>query len=204
MVAPKSLQSYFIFGEAGLRCIQGFIGSSVPTSILDLPSGHGRVLRFMRDAYPEAQITACDINREAVDFCAETFDAIPLYSSEKPAEIEAGLFDLIWCGSLFTHLGAERWDPWIRFFVEHLEPGGSFVFTTHGRAYIRGEIMTHMPPNFEKLRIECERTGFAFDPYSSISLSSPAWVWQLLPDLKVRFVEQGWHQLQDAWCLTAR
>jgi SAM-dependent methyltransferase len=162
------------------------------------------VLRFLRDAYPEAEITACDIDREAVYFCAETFGAIPLYSSENPTEIQTGHFDLIWCGSLVTHFDAERWDPWIRFFVDHLEPGGSFVFTTHGRAYIRGEIMTHMPPNFAELKTECERSGFAFNPTSSISLSSPDWVMQRLPDLDVRFVERGWHGLQDAWCLTQR
>jgi hypothetical protein len=78
------------------------------------------------------------------------------------------------------------------------------VFTTHGRAYIRGEIMTHMPKTFGELKTECERTGFAFDPRSNISLSSPDWVMRRLPDLKVSFVEQGWHGLQDAWCLTAR
>jgi SAM-dependent methyltransferase len=204
MVNPEKPQGYFLIGESGLRCIQSFIGSSVPSTILDLPCGHGRVLRFMRDAYPEAQITACDIDREGVDFCAQTFGATPLYSSEDPTEIDVHKFDLIWCGSLLTHFDADRWDPWIRFFVEHLNPGGSFVFTTHGRTYIRGEIMTHMPSNFPELKAECERTGFSFNSRTETSLSSPEWVMRRLPNLQVRFVEQGWHGLQDAWCLTAR
>ena len=55
--------------------------------ILDLPCGHGRVLRYLSAAFPEAEITACDIMREGVDFCASTFGAIPVYSQDDPQQI---------------------------------------------------------------------------------------------------------------------
>src|SRR5204863_8296827 len=45
--------------------------------ILDLPCGYGRVMRAIRAEFPEAHITACDIDPHAVDFCAETFGATP-------------------------------------------------------------------------------------------------------------------------------
>lgn len=53
--------------------------------IVDLPCGHGRVMRVLRAAFPEARLIACDIDREGVDFCARTFAAEPVYSNSDPA-----------------------------------------------------------------------------------------------------------------------
>ena len=92
--------------------------------ILDLPSGHGRALRYLQAEYPEADLTACDIIRGAVEFCAETFGATPVYGKEDPADIELGTYDLIWCGSLVTHVDAPRWDDFLDLFENALEPGG--------------------------------------------------------------------------------
>ena len=55
--------------------------------ILDLPCGHGRVLRALRAVFPDAELVACDINRNAVDFCAAQFGALPVYSTPDPHEI---------------------------------------------------------------------------------------------------------------------
>src|SRR5262245_38284150 len=76
--------------------------------VLDLPCGHGRAMRGLRAAFPEAELTACDVNREGVDFCAERFGAVPVYSDPDPERIPLeGTYDLIWVGSLLTHLDAE-------------------------------------------------------------------------------------------------
>jgi len=204
MVNWEQPKSYFLFGESGLECIRKRIDSE-PRSILDLPCGHGRVLRYLRAAYPEAEITACDINREGVDFCAETFGAVPLYSSDDPSEIETRRFDLIWCGSLLTHFDAPRWKDWLDFFEGHLEPGGSLVFTTHGRAYAAGLRPRFMPPNLPEMRAEYEQTGFSFNDHHNISLSSVAWVFGQLAHRQgnISLEERGWHNCQDVWCLKA-
>jgi SAM-dependent methyltransferase len=103
-------------------------------SILDFGSGYGRTLRTFKAAFPDASLTASDINREAVDFCARVFGATPVYSSRDPAdiEIEPG-FDLIVCNSFFTHVDRDGWSRFLPFLESLLAPGGIFVFTTAGR-----------------------------------------------------------------------
>jgi SAM-dependent methyltransferase len=105
---------------------------------LDFGCGHGRVLRSFRAAFPDTQLTACDINRDAVDFCARVFGATPVYSSTDPAEIAIdGTFDLIWCNSFFTHVDRPGWDRFLPYLAGLLEPGGLFIFTTAGRRSVR-------------------------------------------------------------------
>jgi hypothetical protein len=57
-------------------------------NILDLPCGHGRVLRHLRSAFPDAKIDACDLSFDGVDFCSKNFDAFPIYSSKNLTEVE--------------------------------------------------------------------------------------------------------------------
>ena len=93
---------------------------------------------MLRMAFPEAHISVSDLDRDGVDFCAQEFQAEPLYSREDIREVKTSRsFDLIWCGSLFTHLEGERWPSFLEFFAEHLRPGGVLVFTTHGRRPIQ-------------------------------------------------------------------
>ena len=128
---------YFLVGQSALECLRLTLLAARKSdirSVLDLPCGHGRVLRSLKAAFPDAELTACDLDRDGVDFCAETFGATPIHSMEDPARIEFdGLFDLIWCGSLFAHLDEERWRQWLDRFASLLEPAGVLVFTSHGR-----------------------------------------------------------------------
>ena len=103
-------------------------------SALDLPSGHGRVLRWIKAEFPDARLGAGDIDHDGVEFCAATFGATPVYGREDPADVEIDApYELIWCGSLFTHLPPERWEGFLALFERALVPGGLLVFTTHGR-----------------------------------------------------------------------
>jgi SAM-dependent methyltransferase len=141
-ISPRDLmwkhdpEHYFRFGETAVKLIRLALASTERTTfrrILDMPCGHGRVLRSLKAEFPRAELTACDIDREAVDFCAETFGAKPVYSSENPDDLELGDFDLIWCGSLVTHL--KDWDSVLRLFERSLVHRGILVLTTAGRSY---------------------------------------------------------------------
>lgn len=109
-------------------------GRTSLASVLDFACGHGRVLRGLRAAFPEAELTGADINRDGVDFCARQFGALPVHSDPDPAKVElAGGHDLIWVGSLFTHLDAERCRAFLDLLRRNLAEGGLLVFSTHGR-----------------------------------------------------------------------
>src|SRR5205085_9800968 len=85
--------------------------------------------------FPDARVTACELLPDAVRFCAETFNAIPAQSAYELDTLTLGArYDLIWCGSLATHLDARRTRALVRFFARHLAPGGLLLFTTHGES----------------------------------------------------------------------
>jgi SAM-dependent methyltransferase len=208
---------YFSVGESALRSIWLALAAAGEDAadierILDLPCGHGRVLRVLRAAYPRAEITACDLDRDAVDFCKKTFGAVPVYSSIRPAELlPEARFHLIWCGSLFTHINDRMCLEFLAKFHEWLYPGGVLVLTVHGpsSAYaIRGGHISYGldESGIHKLLAAYEDCGFGYADYPDtsgygISVCSPFWVTSQiaeLPDLRLlTYTEMGWDNHQD-------
>ena len=210
---------YYQAGRSALACISCSLqAAQLPAGnvhrILDLPCGHGRVMRHLRAAFPEAEITACDLLRDGVEFCAATFGAIPVYSDENPDKIalERNAFDLIWVGSLLTHLDSDRWTQFLELFRRSLRPGGVLVFSAHGRqAYDltkRGE--TPIQPYWRQTATlyAYERKGFGYAPFPNSnsygnSFASPAWVFKQIEKMSemrmVHFSEAAWDSNQDVY-----
>jgi SAM-dependent methyltransferase len=206
---------YFHVGQSAFRCIKAALLAADKISlknILDLPCGHGQVLRVLRAAFPDAAITACDLDPDAVDFCAQAFGAAAVYSADDPAEIPIrDRFDLIWCGSLLTHLNQCRWPGFLSFFNACLSPGGLLVFTVNGREAVEGlrsGRFAYSLSDPQAILRDFDRGGFGYQDYPAhtrrnfgIALSSPAWVLQEIikqPGLRVlNYTEKGWDNHQD-------
>jgi SAM-dependent methyltransferase len=167
-------ERYLNAGRRGVDCIRLGMVSAAKTGVgrvLDLPSGHGRVLRWIKAEFPAAQLAACDIDHDGVDFCAETFGAQPVYGQADPADVEIDEpFDLIWSGSLFTHLPPRQWPAFRELFERALAPGGLAVVTTHGRWI--AEVMRdperrrlYDPIDHEALLRDYEQEGAAYAEY---------------------------------------
>lgn len=221
----RTHEHYFSVGQSAVRCIKLALltaGRHDVRRVLDLPCGHGRVLRTLKAAFPEAHFTACDINQDMVDFCARTFGAEPVYSDEDPRGIRiTGQFDLIWVGSLLTHLDSPLWIDFLQLFESLLSPDGVLVFTTGGREVVdrlrSGRQTYWLPPDLTKeMLARYEESGFAYGQYPwttyprsfGISIASPTWVCSVLermPELRLlNFTERGWDQHQDVVaCLRA-
>ena len=205
-------EQYFDLGRRALELIH-FSGELCDKphypNILDLPCGHGRVLRWLRAHYHYANITACDLDRDGVDFCAQQFGAKPVYSEVDLTRLPfAGQFDLIWVGSLVTHLRRDRWLATLDCLVKWTKECGVIVFTTQGRTVssllARGR--RNVAENIDKpaLLEEFARTGFAYQRYFEsnaeedygLALSSPEWVMRTLqryPDVIMRaYLEEAW------------
>ncbi len=127
---------YFSSGYSALFCIRRALdkaASKSPESILDFGCGHGRVLRSLAADFPHAGLTAADVDSGGVNFCAKTFGAIPMYSDTDFSRLVFNTkFDLIWVGSVFTHLRSERWMGLLEVFRSILTEDGLLVFSTHG------------------------------------------------------------------------
>jgi SAM-dependent methyltransferase len=213
-------EAYFSTGRSALRCINvslmaaGIEAVSI-RSILDLPCGHGRVLRHLRETFPNADITACDLRRDAVDYCAKMFGARPLYSDEDVENIALvpNSFDLIWVGSLLTHLRADRWLDFLSLFQRALRVGGLLIFSAHGREAFRRtaeETFDYGVGGSAKAAIlfGYQRFGFGYSDYVTSktyghSLTRPDWVLQEIakfPQLRVvHFAEMAWDNHHDIY-----
>jgi SAM-dependent methyltransferase len=211
----EDVEGYLATGRSALRAVrlaQFAAGVGDFTSILDLPSGHGRVLRWLKAAYPDARLTASDLLTGGVDFCAETFGATAAHSVPSPtADIFGGKFDLIWVGSLFTHLDVPQWDHFIELFDELLVPNGIAVVSTHGELVAermrQGNLYGYPELSVQRALRTYSHAGFTFleeAPSSieyGITISTPAWVVDRFlrrPNFRlVMFTEALWANHQD-------
>jgi len=207
---------YFSVGQSGLACAEAAIaaaGLARVNTLLDLPCGHGRVLRWLRARFPEAQVTVSDLDRDGVDFCARTFAARPVYSRpDFDALTLGGGFDVIWCGSLATHLDEPTVRELLALMQRHLADGGVAVVTTHGaRAAERlgaGDTIYAMGPAAAGALLRgYEADGFGYGDYAGeagygVSLSTPEWMRSAAAAAGLRevlFLEHGWDDHQDVF-----
>lgn len=207
---------YFKVGLSAIGCIEAAIHASGLSSVervLDLPCGHGRVLRFLVQRFPKARFTASDLDRKGVDFCVRTFGAEGVYPQLDLTEFSLNhQFDLIWCGSLITHLDEVGIRDLLAIFARHLLPGGLLVFTTHGERMIQKMLNREFDygiahENISSLIDSYQKKGFGFVNYPNangygVSLTTPEWIRAQTkkPGLnEVYFREHGWDDHQDVY-----
>src|SRR4051812_37937577 len=202
---------YLRVGLSAISCIDA-AGVRDPGAILDLPCGHGRVLRALKAAFPRAELTASDIDREGVDFCAERFGARPIYSSAELDHVDLpGGFDLVWCGSLATHLDRDDTIALLEKLAGSLAPGGSLAVTTHGQSVAerleRGEAHYQLDEDGVARVVSGYRgdgfgyAGYPGSPGYGISVIAPDWLRAHAPLPVTHFAERGWDGHQDVHVL---
>lgn len=214
--SEKDMAHYWADGASAMDLIFKAImlaDAPDPDHILDFPSGYGRVLRHLKAAFPGASLTASDIDPHAVSFCADTFGCTTLESRPNLDAVQFDRpFDLIWCGSLLTHLPEHRFRQCLSLFSRSLAPNGLALFTIHGR-YSSEFGRDNFLPNARWLPVAASyrERGFGYGDYSDepsdmtneygITLSSPSFVMACLePDPSLRIiglVERGWNGHQD-------
>jgi SAM-dependent methyltransferase len=216
---------YFRVGLSAIHCIDAALGNAGVESIgniLDLPCGYGRVMRFLVHRFPNARITACELAPDAVQFCVETFGAVPARSSQNLEQLSFDTqFDLIWCGSLATHLDQAGIVALLRLFRLSLSPHGVVVFTTHGDRVVDQMLANEYDYSIAKERIPViidsyRSTGFGFTNYPDvsaygvmagsgygISLTAPDWIREQAAKVsglhEIFFRAQGWDNHQDVF-----
>ena len=214
----NGLPRYLSVGRSGLRLILtavvarlGYPGGDSPIStILDFGSAYGRVTRFLRAAFPEAQLTVTDLNRDAVDWCVANLGVSAL-----EGDIPSNAFDLIFLGSVFTHVPPEVTAGLLTKLTSALRPNGILIFTTQGR-YACADIETHPErasyglsrAQLDIILAGYKALGYGFAEYSpgrgyGVSLIGRAWFDKQVgqqPDLtQILFQEKGYDHHQDGY-----
>lgn len=107
-------------------------GNAAISDVFDFGCGHGRVARWFRAAFPEAAIWVTDRDQAGVDWCVRQFGC-----KDTGGEIPADRFDVVWLGSVFTHLPRQVAEGLMDNLLKSLKPNGLLIFTTHGRFAVR-------------------------------------------------------------------
>ena len=212
---------YMSVGYSAMRITVGALLGNMrepPKSILDFPCGSGRVTRHLRAMFPNAKIGACDLYRSHIDFCLEHFAAVPIPSKENLDDLHIGSdWDLVFCGSLLTHLPAQLFKATIRFIIRSLSPTGIAIATLEGRhsEHIQDHKWKMIDDDLFNIARELFHTaGFGFVDYENgfkknfpdqqsygIALTRPNWAIKYLEqyfDIRILgLTERAWDDHQD-------
>jgi hypothetical protein len=217
---PYARLHYMYGGRSALRGMVGAMMSAQvgpPRRILDFPSGHGRVARFLCTAFPEAELWCGDVNRAGVDFCASHFGAKPLHSEVDLAKLRIEpKFDLIWCGSLATHLPEAGCRQLLALLLDALDENGILGITTCGRAMDWAQVhkfRTIRDEEYARIRKQWDETGLGYADYPGwpgygMTFMDPSWLFREVFKREgyyvLSFEEKGWHATQDALYVVRR
>ncbi|MEO0478341.1 MAG: methyltransferase domain-containing protein [Planctomycetota bacterium] len=141
----QELQTYFRRGLDAfhvLEHVQRALGRPLREldAILDFAAGWGRLTRFLVGETGASRVVVSDIAEASTAFCRRVFGVDSFDSAVDPSEVEPSrTFDLIFVGSLFTHLPRNRFDAWMERLLSWLSPEGSLVLTTHGEGLLQAE-----------------------------------------------------------------
>jgi SAM-dependent methyltransferase len=221
MFEPGGADHYLSVGLSALRCINRVLAhhNQTPGRVLDLPSGGGRVLRYLQAAFPNAEFVACDTSTELLQFCESKLHVTSQQSTASIDQLQLpSRFGLIWCGSLLTHLDEQRCLDLLRFFYNHLIPNGVCVLSSHGQTAIdrlrHNEFTYGLPVEArQSLLSQVKRDGFGYADYDGgagygvsiierdrmIDLAEQVGDWSLSC-----FLESGWDNFHDIYAFTKR
>jgi SAM-dependent methyltransferase len=182
-------------------------------AFLDLPCGYGRVTRFLVQQLEPGRVTACDVDRQGVRFCAAEFGVHGIVAERDPFRTRfPRRYDVAFVGSLLTHLPEAACDTMLRSVVATLAPSGLLIFSTQGESCLDhldwyGSAFARLEPEYRSALAD---DGICSVPYSlgndyGVTLHAKKHVEQTMhrvfgPRLTlIRFVERGWDNHQDVW-----
>ena len=211
MIVPGREEQYFEIGHRALELVE-FAAKLCDKphfpNILDYGCGYARVLRWLRPKHHYAEITACELEQSCVDFCAKHWDAIPVVSATDPATVKFDRqFDLIWCGSVLTHLDQAAWEKTFDLLIESTAECGIIILTLQGRFFASAlaNKQPYIADDVDKsaLLADFKANGFAYQNYFDrhdhdygIALTSPQWITRQIEKrtnvILRSYIEEAW------------
>lgn len=213
----KNTEHYKSVGQSAVTLIESAIKESGKPLmenpyILDFPCGYGRVLRFLKTAFTQANFYGGDIDQHALNFCKKEFNIIPVPSDIHFKRVDFPVsYDLIWVGSLFTHIDREDFKDLLKTLILALKEKGIIVFTTHGKECLKqlnSYGLEDLKP--DDIKNQIENSGFYFKPYPGqskygISISSRLFIMETVSQIfrdKVKLIfykKRDWDNHQDVY-----
>jgi SAM-dependent methyltransferase len=143
MLIGEKSEQYFQVGRSAVELIVEAMllarRTAFPT-ILDMPCGGGRVTRHLVKLFPDAKIFASDVEKNkqrdvVTQFGVEGIDIAADFSQPSSQK-----YDLIFVGSLLTHLKEGMFLRVLDYCIDALRPGGVLIATTAGRTVMNSRV----------------------------------------------------------------
>jgi SAM-dependent methyltransferase len=210
----RSIRNYYDLGKYSadrardvmddILRVKSRVGSEwQPDRILDFASGFGNATRHFKHAFPQSNVSSCDIHDQAVQFNTHVLKIESYLSSFTPEDINLPKQDVIYVMSLFSHLPATVFGRWISALGKSLRPGGALVFTANG----------YVTDKTGKTAIIVDGSGYGFRPQSEqndlpgeqygLTISYPKFVTKAISEaggLRLASLREGyWWTTQDTY-----
>jgi ubiquinone/menaquinone biosynthesis C-methylase UbiE len=107
--------------------------------ILELGCAAGRMMRWLNDVAPKCEIWGTDLDGDHIVWCKQHLSPpfhFFLTTTNPHLPFEDGYFDLIYAGSVFTHID-DLADTWFLELRRILKPGGRLYITIHDNNTIK-------------------------------------------------------------------
>lgn len=133
------IADYVSSGAQIARTVESFVraqwGDSFDPSwsLLDFGCGYGRATRFFARSFGTERIWASDLLDGAIHFQRDVLGVHSFASHAVPSKVHwpRECFDLIYVGSLFTHLPRTTFDAWLEELFRRLSSDGVLLFSVH-------------------------------------------------------------------------
>lgn len=220
MFSEENPDHYFRVGRSAITCVTAALMLArrpAPRRILDFACGSGRVTRWLKAAFPEATIVVSDVREDSLTFLKNTFGVETVLSNPVFSDISFDEpFDLVWCGSLITHLPQEQTRIFLESCGSWLSADGVAAVTFHGR-----EVQRRMDSSNQRYLsttdaakvihgLKMAHYGYVNYPGQTnigFSISQPEWILSELIRLNhslVALSEAAWDNHQDVVAFMCR
>jgi SAM-dependent methyltransferase len=161
--------------------------------ILDFGAGAGRVTRWLHAGFPSAAITVADLSEEHLAWLEARFGAKQWVCRSDVARLQAAdSYDLVWVGSVLTHLSAQKATLLLQKLLQWTNPSGLVIATTHGRRAVAlqdsGRLKYIDDRLWAMIREDYEAMGYGYADYGGqngygVSLTGLSWTARLLQSM---------------------
>lgn len=186
-----------------------------PSAILDFGCGHGCVARMLKAFYPGSQIVGMDVNPGWLNWCRDVLKIETALSAKTilALSLDEERYDLIWAGSVFSHISEKTAIHLLKEFKKALRPKGIAVFSTAGQVmrngYGPGKIAHLDESDILQMMAAFDDGGYGYadkntDTYKEWGHSIVPYQWYLEQSISLGmpmcgFLEGGWARIQDIY-----
>jgi ubiquinone/menaquinone biosynthesis C-methylase UbiE len=136
----KTAEIYLGSGKEHTEKMMGVLNSAgvsidKTNRILDFGCASGRMIRWLADFAEEREIWGVDLNAHHIVWCQDNLNPpfnFATVTTQPHLPFEDRYFDLIYCGSVFTHID-DLAEAWLLEIKRIMRPGGNLYVTIHDK-----------------------------------------------------------------------